>query len=167
MSAPAPASIKLRRGSRVLELTYPDGTRHALPWEYLRVFSPSAEVRGHGLQEPALVGGKRNVGIERVEPVGQYAVRLVFDDGHNTGLYTTPACIPGTCSRSSSATTRRTGRATCNGWRRRRCRAIRRSSPSPRCSPGNGHHREHALALFSLRKKRAGHEARHGREEKP
>ncbi len=87
MAAQSPTSIKLRRGSRLLEVTYGDGSRIALPWEYLRVFSPSAEVRGHGADEPALVGGKRNVGIEAVQPVGQYAVRLVFDDGHNTGLY--------------------------------------------------------------------------------
>ncbi len=83
----APASIHLHRKSRVLELGYADGARHELPCEFLRVFSPSAEVRGHGLQEPVLVPGKRNVGIERLEPVGNYAVRLVFDDGHATGLY--------------------------------------------------------------------------------
>jgi DUF971 family protein len=82
-----PTSIRLRRSSRILEVGYADGARFELPLEYLRVFSPSAEVRGHGGGEPALVGGKRNVNVERVEPVGQYAVRLVFDDGHNTGLY--------------------------------------------------------------------------------
>jgi DUF971 family protein len=87
MPAPIPTAIKLRRGSRLLEVAYADGRRLELPWEYLRVFSPSAEVRGHGGGEPALIGGKRNVAIERVEPVGQYAVRLAFDDGHNTGLY--------------------------------------------------------------------------------
>jgi DUF971 family protein len=83
----APSSIKLHRKSRVLEVGYADGTRRELPCEYLRVFSPSAEVRGHGGGEPLLVPGKRNVAIERVEPVGNYAVRLVFDDGHATGLY--------------------------------------------------------------------------------
>ena len=83
----APTSIKLHRKSRVLDLEYADGTRYALPCEYLRVYSPSAEVRGHGGGEPAIVPGKRKVAIERVEPVGNYAVRLVFDDGHNTGLY--------------------------------------------------------------------------------
>ena len=87
MAAPAPASIRLRRGSRLLEVAYADGKRYELPWEYLRVFSPSAEVRGHGREEPVLIGGKRNVAIARVDPVGQYAVRLVFDDGHDTGLY--------------------------------------------------------------------------------
>ncbi|HUR39617.1 MAG TPA: DUF971 domain-containing protein [Verrucomicrobiae bacterium] len=83
-----PSSLKLRRKSRVLEVSYADGAKHPLPFEYLRVFSPSAEVRGHGGGEFALVPGKRNVGIERIEPVGSYAVRLGFDDGHDTGLYT-------------------------------------------------------------------------------
>lgn len=87
-TAPIPAGIKLRRQSRLLELTYADCTRLELPCEYLRVFSPSAEVRGHGLAEPLLVPGKREVNISRIEPVGHYAVRLVFDDGHDTGLYT-------------------------------------------------------------------------------
>lgn len=82
-----PSAIKLHRKSRVLEVTYPDGARFELPCEYLRVFSPSAEVRGHAGGEPLLIGGKRNVNIERIEPVGSYAVRLVFDDGHGTGLY--------------------------------------------------------------------------------
>ncbi|HZP12502.1 MAG TPA: DUF971 domain-containing protein [Nevskiaceae bacterium] len=87
MTSRVPTSIKLHRKSRVLEVGYADGSRYELPCEYLRVFSPSAEVRGHGQEEPTLIGGKRNVNVERVEPVGQYAVRLVFDDGHNTGLY--------------------------------------------------------------------------------
>src|SRR5919109_1241803 len=83
----APSSITLHRKSRVLEVGYADGTRYALPCEYLRVFSPSAEVRGHGGGEPTVVPGKRSVAIERIDPVGSYAVRLVFDDGHSTGLY--------------------------------------------------------------------------------
>ena len=83
----APTSIKLHRKSRVLEVGYADGTRYELPCEYLRVSSPSAEVRGHGGGEWVLVPGKRDVAIERVEPVGNYAVRLVFDDGHASGLY--------------------------------------------------------------------------------
>jgi DUF971 family protein len=66
---------------------YADGTVHALPCEYLRVFSPSAEVRGHGLEEPVLVPGKKDVNIRDIQPVGRYAVRLVFDDGHDSGLY--------------------------------------------------------------------------------
>lgn len=82
-----PSALKLHRKSQVLEVAYPDGARYALPAEYLRVYSPSAEVRGHGGGEPTVVPGKRAVTIERIEPVGQYAVRLTFSDGHNTGLY--------------------------------------------------------------------------------
>ncbi|MGH8442431.1 MAG: gamma-butyrobetaine hydroxylase-like domain-containing protein [Nevskiaceae bacterium] len=83
----APTSIHLHRKSRVLEVGYADGTRYTLPCEYLRVFSPSADVRGHTGGEPTLVPGKRTVAIEQIDPVGSYAVRLVFDDGHSTGLY--------------------------------------------------------------------------------
>jgi DUF971 family protein len=72
----------------VLEVTFSDGQRFELPFEYLRVHSPSAEVKGHGPGQEVLVVGKENVGIRAVEPIGQYAVRLIFDDGHNTGLYT-------------------------------------------------------------------------------
>jgi DUF971 family protein len=79
--------IKLRTRSRVLEVAYEDGARYELPFEYLRVHSPSAEVKGHGPGQEVLVTGKQNVGIRAVEPVGQYAVKLVFDDGHDTGLY--------------------------------------------------------------------------------
>lgn len=88
MAEPRVAEIKLRRRSRVLEVSFSDGTSHALPFEYLRVCSPSAEVQGHGPGEGVLVVGKERVDIRAVEPVGQYAVRLVFDDGHDTGLYT-------------------------------------------------------------------------------
>ena len=87
MNAPQPTLIKLHRKTRVLELRYADGELHELPCEYLRVFSPSAELQGHGLIEPMLIGGKRNVNISAIDPVGQYAVRLRFDDGHDTGLY--------------------------------------------------------------------------------
>lgn len=87
MKAPAPDLIKLHRATRVLELVYANGSSYQLPCEYLRVFSPSAELQGHGLPEPILLGGKRNVNISAIEPVGQYAVRLRFDDGHDTGLY--------------------------------------------------------------------------------
>lgn len=80
-------TLKLHRLSRVLDLRFADGYETRLPCEYLRVFSPSAEVRGHGGGEPKLVPGKRNVGITRIEPVGAYAVRLIFDDGHDSGLY--------------------------------------------------------------------------------
>ena len=84
---PIPQRLILHRGTRELELIYADGRQVRLPFEYLRVFSPSAEVRGHGGGEPMLVPGKGKVGIERLTPVGNYAVRLEFDDGHNTGLY--------------------------------------------------------------------------------
>jgi DUF971 family protein len=87
MQAPAPTVIRLHRKARVLELAWADGRRAELSCEYLRVFSPSAELRGHGLPEPMLIGGKREVNISRIEPVGGYAVRLVFDDGHDSGLY--------------------------------------------------------------------------------
>lgn len=87
MNAPTPSGIKLHREARVLEVRYADGQQFTLPCEYLRVFSPSAEVRGHGLEEPVLVPGKAQVNISQIVPVGRYAVRLVFDDGHDTGLY--------------------------------------------------------------------------------
>jgi DUF971 family protein len=85
---PRPTDIKLRTRSRLLEVTFDDGARFELPFEYLRVYSPSAEVRGHGPGQETLQLGKHEVGITRVEPVGHYAVKLVFDDGHDTGLYT-------------------------------------------------------------------------------
>jgi len=80
--------IHLRLVSRVLQVSFADGSRFELPFEYLRVYSPSAEVKGHGPGQEVLVRGKENVRITAVEPVGQYAVKLVFDDGHDTGLYT-------------------------------------------------------------------------------
>lgn len=81
-----PSAIKLRTKSRVLEVTFDDAT-FELPFEYLRVYSPSAEVRGHGPGQETLQLGKHDVGIRAVEPVGNYAIKLVFDDGHDTGLY--------------------------------------------------------------------------------
>jgi DUF971 family protein len=84
---PQPTHIKLRTLSRVLEVSFDDGAHFELPFEYLRVFSPSAEVTGHGSGEGVLQTGKEGVAIERIEPVGNYALRLHFDDGHNTGLY--------------------------------------------------------------------------------
>jgi DUF971 family protein len=84
---PQPTEIKIRTRSRILEVSFDDGTHFELPFEYLRVFSPSAEVTGHGGGEGVLQTGKEDVGIERTEPVGNYALRLHFDDGHNTGLY--------------------------------------------------------------------------------
>ena len=84
---PQPTDIKLRTQSRLLEVSFDDGAHFELPFEYLRVFSPSAEVRGHGAGEGTLQLGKQHVGISSIEPVGNYALRLFFDDGHNTGLY--------------------------------------------------------------------------------
>ena len=84
---PQPTDIKLRTASRLLEVSFDDGSRFELPFEYLRVFSPSAEVKGHGGGEGTLQLGKQHVGISSIEPVGNYALRLFFDDGHNTGLY--------------------------------------------------------------------------------
>lgn len=80
--------IRVRNRSRLLEVSFNDGSRFELPFEFLRVHSPSAEVKGHGPGQEVLVLGKENVGLRAVEPVGQYAVKLVFDDGHDTGLYT-------------------------------------------------------------------------------
>lgn len=86
-SGRSPTEIRLHRRARILELVFDDGTRFELAAEYLRVYSPSAEVRGHGPGEQLLQTGKERVAISAVEPVGQYAIRLVFDDGHSTGLY--------------------------------------------------------------------------------
>ncbi|HUK01865.1 MAG TPA: DUF971 domain-containing protein [Steroidobacteraceae bacterium] len=88
MSDPVPVELRLRTQSRVLAVAFDDGSRFDLPFEYLRVYSPSAEVKGHGPGQEVLVLGKADVGVRAVEPVGQYAVRLIFDDGHDTGLYT-------------------------------------------------------------------------------
>lgn len=84
---PIPTDIRLRQKSRILELVYPDGANYALSFEFLRVFTPSAEARGHGPGQETLQTGKREVAIEAVEPVGTYALRLVFSDGHDSGLY--------------------------------------------------------------------------------
>ena len=87
-TVPVPTRLRLRRRSRLLELSYGDGRDFELPCEYLRVYSPSAEVRGHGPGQEILLVGKERVGIAAVEPVGRYAIRLRFDDGHDSGLYT-------------------------------------------------------------------------------
>jgi len=87
-AARTPTEIKLRRQSRVLDVAFDDGQRVELPFEYLRVYSPSAEVRGHGPGQETLQLGKHEVQVVRIDPVGNYAVRLVFNDGHDTGLYT-------------------------------------------------------------------------------
>jgi DUF971 family protein len=87
-AARTPVEIKLRKQSRVLDVAFDDGQRYELPFEYLRVYSPSAEVRGHGPGQETLQLGKHEVLVRAVDPIGNYAVRLVFDDGHDTGLYT-------------------------------------------------------------------------------
>jgi DUF971 family protein len=84
---PRPTEINLHRQSRVLDIVFDDGRQFSLSCEYLRVFSPSAEVRGHGPGQEVLQVGKRSVGIDAVEPVGVYAVKFVFSDGHDTGIY--------------------------------------------------------------------------------
>lgn len=86
-SSPQPTDIVLHRQSKVLEIAFDDGLRARLPCEYLRVHSPSAEVRGHGPGQEVLQAGKSEVNIDAIEPVGSYAVKLVFTDGHDTGLY--------------------------------------------------------------------------------
>jgi DUF971 family protein len=86
-SAPRPTDINLHQQSRVLEISFDDGSKFELPCEYLRVYSPSAEVRGHGPGEEILQLGKEEVNITAIEPVGNYAIQLEFDDGHNTGIY--------------------------------------------------------------------------------
>ena len=88
MDEPIPTEVRLRTRSRLLEVAYGPDERYELPFEYLRVYSPSAEVRGHGPGQETLQLGKHEVGVKAVEPVGRYAVRIVFDDGHDTGLYT-------------------------------------------------------------------------------
>jgi DUF971 family protein len=82
-----PTDIRLQTKSRQLVLAYAEGSRFELPFEYLRVHSPSAEVKGHGPGQERLQTGKENVLIKAAEPVGHYALRLVFDDGHDSGLY--------------------------------------------------------------------------------
>ncbi len=82
-----PTDIILHQQSRILEIAFDDGKRYRLSCEYLRVSSPSAEVRGHGAGQEVLQTGKREVSITAIEPVGNYAIKLVFSDGHDTGLY--------------------------------------------------------------------------------
>lgn len=84
---PRPTEIKLHQKSRLLEISFDDGKTFQLPCEFLRIYSPSAEVRGHGPGQEVLQVGKKNVEITRVEPVGAYAIQLTFSDGHDTGIY--------------------------------------------------------------------------------
>ena len=87
-AGPVPVEIRVRRASRRLEVDFAGGQRFSYPAEYLRVESPSAEVQGHAPAERITVAGKQNVGIRAVEPIGHYAIRILFDDGHATGIYT-------------------------------------------------------------------------------
>ena len=86
-SVPQPTEIKLHQKSHILEIAFADGKTFQLPCEFLRVYSPSAEVRGHGPGQEVLQVGKKNVDITKIEPVGSYAVQLVFSDSHDTGIY--------------------------------------------------------------------------------
>ena len=86
-NTPQPTEIKLHQKSRVMELVFSDGSRFELSYELLRVYSPSAEVRGHGPGQEVLQVGKREVDISALEPVGNYAVQPTFSDGHSTGIY--------------------------------------------------------------------------------
>lgn len=84
---PIPTNINLHKQSHMLEISFDDGSNFNLPCEYLRVYSPSAEVRGHSPGEEVLQIGKEDVNIDRIEPVGNYAVCFIFDDNHQTGIY--------------------------------------------------------------------------------
>ena len=82
-----PTEITLHQKSGTLEIAFDDGARYQMPFEFLRVYSPSAEVRGHGRGQETLQTGKKNVKLLNVEPIGSYALKLIFDDGHDSGLY--------------------------------------------------------------------------------
>lgn len=86
-ATPTPESLTVHGASRVLEVAYSDGAQFRLPFELLRVYSPSAEVQGHGPGQEVLQYGKRNVEIVAVEPVGNYAIKPIFSDGHESGLF--------------------------------------------------------------------------------
>ncbi len=86
-STPNPTEIIVHQKSRLLEIAFDDGARYQLTFELMRVYSPSAEVRGHGPGQEVLQTGKREVGIESIEPVGHYAIKPVFTDGHESGIY--------------------------------------------------------------------------------
>lgn len=87
MTAPQPTSITVHQQSRVLEVGFADGQQFRIPFELMRVYSPSAEVKGHGPGQETLQTGKRLVGLVSLEPVGNYAVQPTFSDGHNTGIF--------------------------------------------------------------------------------
>jgi DUF971 family protein len=112
MSHPNPTEIHLHKQSRVLEISFDDGNKYSYPAEYLRVFSPSAEVQGHGPGQEVLQVGKEEVNIAHIEPVGNYAICLHFDDEHNTGIYSWDTYI------SSAPILSATGKTICNVCRR-------------------------------------------------
>jgi DUF971 family protein len=87
VTSPTATEIRIRRATRCLDVAFDDGSQVSLPAEYLRVESPSAEVQGHAPHEKRLVAGKRDVAITGAEPIGHYAVRILFSDGHDTGIY--------------------------------------------------------------------------------
>jgi DUF971 family protein len=87
-AAPHPTAFKVRKQSRVMEVSFDDGSEFSLPFELLRVYSPSAEVRGHAPGQEVLQLGKRNVEVVQLEPVGNYGIKPVFSDGHESGIYT-------------------------------------------------------------------------------
>ena len=87
-NTPTPTELTVHQGSKQLEIGYSDGQRFSISFEMIRVFSPSAEVQGHGAGQETLQTGKREVGISRLDPVGNYAVQPHFDDGHDTGIFT-------------------------------------------------------------------------------
>ncbi len=87
VGAPTPESITVHGQSRVLEVRFSDGAQYRIPFELMRIYSPSAEVQGHGPGQEVLQTGKREVGLERLEPVGNYAVQPRFSDGHDTGIF--------------------------------------------------------------------------------
>ncbi len=87
MGRPWPSEVRLKSKEKVLEIDFDDGQTFSLPAEFLRIQSPSAEMRGHGSGPGKLIGGRRHVGILKVEPVGNYAVQIAFDDLHDTGIY--------------------------------------------------------------------------------
>jgi DUF971 family protein len=87
VSAPWPVDLNFDRAAKALQISFDDGAAFDIPFELLRIESPSAENKGHGPNPPPPPKGKANVGVTRAEPVGRYAVRIVFDDGHDTGLY--------------------------------------------------------------------------------
>ena len=89
-NAPRATDIKIKRSEKILTVSFDNGEAFSLPAEYLRVESPSAEVQGHGPSQKVLVAGRRHVGIADVEPIGHYAIRIIFDDLHDTGIFSWP-----------------------------------------------------------------------------